>query len=307
MTCMPRVLVASPEAKPAKPETDVVPDMLSPRSGRKPGLQTFTDPMNPFARTTSKAITNLQEARADPQRAGARTRTPGMIPMNEGANSNRLRFAVYQYGNHDYKPQKRCPDAVSGCPTPAPSPRNVPSPRSSPGATEALRMASKATTALENYLNDMKRCRTSLRSIPGTPSARLQRKNDENSFLPSERRTDADGAPTPRRSRSLSVEPGLYEEGRASDPYGFSRKRHVLGAPNHSSRDLLYHLADDRKEAQTPRTPRTTPSLQEDRRFQEVVAYIKETKPEMSRCLSAYKARNYDSTGLLYSSSPVLV
>eukprot|EP00913_Durusdinium_trenchii_P018667 g17542.t1 len=42
------------------------------------------------------------------------------------------------------------------------------------------------------------------------------------------------------------------------------------------ARDLLYHLADDRKEAQTPRTPRTTPSLQEDRRFQEVVAYIKD-------------------------------
>eukprot|EP00438_Fugacium_kawagutii_P007609 Skav221450 [mRNA] locus=scaffold1700:75504:97976:- [translate_table: standard] len=136
--------------------------MLSPRSGRKPGLQSFTDPMNPFARTMSKAMTNLQEtvqgsaglgggwerfsseARADPQRAGARTKNPGMIPVNEGGDRGSLSlgslvvgrggFAVYRYGGVEYKPQKRCPD-MSGCPTPAPSPRSqlAPSPRSSPG------------------------------------------------------------------------------------------------------------------------------------------------------------------------------
>ncbi|OLQ01353.1 hypothetical protein AK812_SmicGene15907 [Symbiodinium microadriaticum] len=59
---------------------------LSPRSGRKSGVQSFTDPMNPFARVTSKAITNLQEARNDPERAGARTRTPGMIPVKESSD-----------------------------------------------------------------------------------------------------------------------------------------------------------------------------------------------------------------------------
>lgn len=267
--------------------------MLSPRSGRKPGLQSFTDPMNPFARTMSKAMTNLQEARADPQRAGARTKNPGMIPVTEGGD--RLRFSVYRYGGVEYKPQKRCPD-ISGCPTPAPSPRSqvAPSPRSSPGATEALRMDNKCTTALENYLNDMKRCRTSLRVVPAMPSAQLQRKNHENLFVPF-RRSSFDGSDAPqaqRRSRSLSVEPNLYEEGRACDPYGFSRKRLVSGASNYSNRELLYHLATERPEAPTP-TPRASS--------------VQENKPEMSRCLSAYKARNIDSTGLLYSASPVTV
>eukprot|EP00434_Breviolum_minutum_P044390 symbB.v1.2.039641.t1/scaffold6700.1/size16098/1 len=219
--------------------------MLSPRSGRKPGLQTFTDPKNPFARNMSKAMTNLQEARADPLRAGARTKNPGMIPEYQCPFPavevlQGLPFAVYRYGGVDYKPQKRCPD-ISGCPTPAPSPRSqlAPSPRSSPGAADALRMDNKCATALGNYLNDMKRCRTSLRAIPGTPSATLQRKNDECSFLPAERadrRSSFDDIQrSPRRSRSLSVEPNLYEEGRASDPYGFSRKRPVSGASNYSN------------------------------------------------------------------------
>eukprot|EP00434_Breviolum_minutum_P026085 symbB.v1.2.023061.t1/scaffold2037.1/size91541/4 len=70
------------------------------------------------------------------------------------------------------------------------------------------------------------------------------------------------------------------------------------------SRDLLYHVATER-EAFTP-APRAA-SVQADKRFQEMVAHIKETKPEMSRCLSAYKARNNDSTGILYSPSPVMV
>eukprot|EP00435_Cladocopium_sp_Y103_P030483 s1378_g7.t1 len=80
-----------------------------------------------------------------------------------------------------------------------------------------------------------------------------------------------------------------------------------LSEPSLNERDeeLLYHLATERPEAPTP-TPRAS-SVQADKRFQEMVAYIKENKPEMSRCLSAYKARNNDSTGLLYSASPVTV
>ncbi|CAJ1339374.1 unnamed protein product [Effrenium voratum] len=204
-------------------------------------VQTFTDPMNPFARNTSKAMTNLQEARADPARAGARTRNPGMIPAAEG--SDRLGFSVYRYGHHVYRPQKRISDVFPGSPsstmvTPAPSPRNVPSPRSSQGATEALRSGKPitATTALENYLNDMKRCSTSLRNVPPTPSADLQRMNNELTFLPSER---GKGDALKRRSRSLSVDRSMHEESSSSDAYGFARKRPVsgaLGAANRSHR-----------------------------------------------------------------------
>ncbi|OLQ01350.1 hypothetical protein AK812_SmicGene15902 [Symbiodinium microadriaticum] len=44
--------------------------------------------------------------------------------------------------------------------------------------------------------------------------------------------------------------------------------------------------------------------MKADQRFAEVVAYMKEMKPEVRRCFSAYKARDYDSTGLLYNISP---
>jgi len=281
---------------------------LSPRSGRKSGVQSFTDPMNPFARVTSKAITNLQEARNDPERAGARTRTPGMIPVKE--SSDRMQFAVYRYGHHEWRPQKRCPDALVASPrseaegrapaTPMPSPM---SPRSSQGATEALRTGSKIGTALGNYLNDMKRTRTSLRSMPGTPSAALRRMNDGSFLLPSERKP-CEGFRVSRRSRSLSSDRNLHEQSTSEDPYGFSRKRSVNGRwTSQSNRDFLYH----REECQGAPTPRGQGRAQQaDQRFAEVVAYMKEMKPEVRRCFSAYKARDYDSTGLLYNISPVL-
>jgi len=279
----------------------------SPRSGRKSGVQAFTDPMNPFARVTSKAITNLQEARNDPQRAGARTRNPGMIPVKEGPD--RMQFAVYRYGHHEWRPGKRCPDkaasvaAASPCSdaavpaTPMPSPM---SPRSSQGAAEALCTGGKVSAALGNYLNDMKRHRTSLRAMPGTPSAALRRMNDENFLLPAER-NQTEGKVS-RRSRSLSKDRCLHDQSTSTDVYGFARKRSVNGHwTSRSNRDFLYH----REETNAAPTPRAERAQQADQRFQEVVAHMKETKPEVTRCVSAYKARNH-CTGLLYNISPVL-
>lgn len=187
------------------------PGSATPNSGRpsrKPGVQKFTDPMNPFAREYSKKMTHVEDARKDDSRAGGRTRNPGMIPRTDMAGSERAQsedgrptypFVAHQYScTGDWRPGKRVPEHGTPCATPV----SARSPRCSEGMASTLPDGHGASTArtdghgastarsnvLENYLNDMKRCQKSLRNVPATPSVYMQRINDERVKLPAERR-----------------------------------------------------------------------------------------------------------------------
>lgn len=281
----------------------------SPRIARKPGVQNFTDPTNPLGRNLSKGMANIEGARADVGRAGARTHNPCMIPVSQqsGANSERQKIVPYRYGNHDWKPAKRCPDVAC---VPNGNVHAAGSPRASEGAASVLSMPRsdaagqrrQARPVLENYLNDMKRCSKSLRAVPPSPSMDLKRMNAEAaSILPSERKAEND---TYRRSRSMSMDRSVNDQSDSHDAYGFARKRSISRDwTRSSSRDFLYHTV---KEPQVA-TPRPSARQEKaDRRFEEVVSHMKEFQPDARKHFDAFKARSYNSTGLLENHSPVI-
>jgi len=266
------------------------------QKSRKAAAHTFTDPTNPFARNQSKAMTKVEDVRADNHRAGVRTRNPCMIPQREGPGE-RQKTIPYQYGHHAWKPGKRCSDS-------SPSHwQGATSPRSGAGAAEAMVFEpSKPCSALENYLNDMKRCRSSLRAVPGTPSADLKRMNAEVSVLPSDRKS-ANSEDWRRRSRSLSMDRSTHDESTNVDVYGFARKRPGTGKwTEMSPRNLLHHETNS-AEAAPKRSERF---VKADQRFEEVVAHMKDATPALQKHFDTFKERNYDSTGLLFNSSPVI-
>lgn len=177
----------------------------SARPSRKPGVTKFTDAKNPSAREASKKMNNIEDFRSDTDRAGGRTRNPGMIPRSSeprtdmAGSEKRVSddgrptypFAAHQYSTSpDWRPGKRCPDFGTPSPTPATSAR---SPRCSEGMQSAF-PDTRANTAskgvLGNYLNDMKKTQKSLRSVAPQPSVNLQRMNDERVKLPSQRRLE---------------------------------------------------------------------------------------------------------------------
>eukprot|EP00930_Biecheleria_cincta_P098291 TRINITY_DN89962_c0_g1_i1.p1 TRINITY_DN89962_c0_g1~~TRINITY_DN89962_c0_g1_i1.p1 ORF type:complete len:357 (-),score=49.40 TRINITY_DN89962_c0_g1_i1:79-1149(-) len=277
----------------------------SPRIARKLGVQNFTDPTNPSGRNLSKAMANIEEARADVRRAGARTRNPCMIPVGQqnGTTPEHQKIVPYRYGHHDWKPAKRCPDVACA---PSSHVHAAGSPRASDGAAGVLSMpradAGYVRPVLENYLNDMKRCSKALRSVANSPSMNQQRANVEtSSILPSDTKSESD---TYRRSRSLSLDRSVNEQSSSTDPYGFARKRSVSRDwTRSSSRDFLYHTT---KEPQVA-TPRPSPRQEKaDRRFEEVVSHMKNFQPEARKQFDAFKSRSYNSTGLLDNHAPVI-
>lgn len=276
----------------------------SPRIARKPGVQNFTDPTNPLGRNLSKAMANIEEARADAGRAGARTRNPCMIPVTQqnGTTPERQKIVPYRYGHHDWKPAKRCPD---GSCTPSSNVHAAGSPRASEGTAGVLSMprtdAGYVRPVLENYLNDMKRCSKTLRSVPPSPSMDQQRVNVEApSIVPSPK----SASDTCRRSRSCSIDRNVNEQTNSTDAYGFARKRSVSrDGTRSSSSDFLYHTSKE------PQVATTRPSPQQEkaeRRFEEVVSHMKSFQPEARKQFDAFKARSYNSTGLLDNHSPVI-
>lgn len=276
----------------------------SPRIARKLGVQNFTDPTNPSGRNLSKAMANIEDARADPGRAGARTRNPCMIPVvqQQGTAAERQKTVPYRYGHHDWKPAKRCPDSSS---TPSSNVHAAGSPRASEGTAGVLMPradAGYARPVLENYLNDMKRCGKALRSVPPSPSMDQQRVNSEApSIVPSSPKSESD---TYRRSRSLSLDRSVNEQTHSTDPYGFAKKGAVSRDwTRSSSSDFLYHTSKEPSVA----TPRPSPRQQSaNRRFEEVVSHMKNFQPEARKQFDTFKARSYNSTGLLDNHSPVI-
>eukprot|EP00440_Ansanella_granifera_P018003 gb/GFBE01019553.1/.p1 GENE.gb/GFBE01019553.1/~~gb/GFBE01019553.1/.p1 ORF type:complete len:332 (+),score=41.09 gb/GFBE01019553.1/:1-996(+) len=276
----------------------------TPRSSKKPGVQSFTDPMNPFDRTAGKQMTKIEDIRADARRAGARTKDPSVMPLHQqSTEGQKQKFVAYRYGHHEWRPSKRCPDAhvAASSPTAAPE-HSALSPRMSEGATEALSGRGGENKVLSNYLNDMKRCRVSRRGLTGAPSKDLQRMNAETCVLPTDRKYP-DGKPW-RRSRSLSVDRSNNEESTHTDLYGFGRKRPVTGQwTSRSNRDLLYHNVES-VAAATPRPSER--AIKAEKRFDEMVSHIKAMNPDIQKRFIAYKDRNYDSVGLLDNCSPVI-
>lgn len=264
----------------------------TPRTGKKPGLTTFTDPMNPFARTPSKAMTKIEDARNDAGRAGARTRNPGVIPAETAAERQRgddrlHRLVPHRYGNHEWHPSKRCPDS-----TPNSFTSIHKSPRSSEGVAAALttepQLCQPGLSALENYLNDMKRGRHSRRALDGTPSAALQRINNMRAQLPADREF-------PSRARSHSV--NRQAESDQEDTYGFPRKRPVSGRwAQHSSQNLLQHTESPREPGSLRCSDR---QQQADARFVEMVQHMKASIPGQRQQFELYKVRSKSSKDLL--------
>lgn len=262
------------------------PCITTPRAAKKPGLTTFTDPHNPFARTLSKQMTNVEDVRCDTDRAGTRTRTPGVIPFDFVANTeSRARTAPHRYGNHEWRPSKRCPDAT---------PRSLgdqKTPRSSEGVGDAMTMLSLGPkiSVLENYLNDMKRCRTSLRVVPAPHAGSFERLRDEDYQPPPQRRL---------RARSASVERQVESR---SDSYGFPKKRSVSGYwTTRGSREMLNH-----PELVAAKKPHEERLIQASARFEQMVAHIKESTPELRRHVEHFKARNLASISLHHDNTPV--
>jgi len=234
----------------------------TPRSMRKSGLSSFTDPANPFARNRSKQVIKIESLRTDLDRAGRPTRNPGVMAYEadsgdrlreDDAKSAPLRFG---YTSQAYKPTKRNCEC------------GVRPPRSSEGVAAAL--TSSGQSALENYLNDMKRCSASLRKVRCAPSNDLQRMNDERVLLPAQM--------PQRRGRSLSCESRRNEESGNEENYGFSRKRSVSArwTGRTSNSDLLHHDEGGRQLSLSRFERVHSPC---NARFEEIVAHLKEARP----------------------------
>jgi len=187
----------------------------SPRQ-RKPTTITLTDPKNPFNRTRRLGKAHDQED----GRAGV---------------SNQL------------SPENRDPLKQKA--------------RSGPGATgssmeagTALLPVPRKHSVLDNYLDDMKKTRSSVRTGArmGAPSADLKRINDERVRLPSERRDEM----SPRTPGSNSV-PVCLRESEKEDNYGWTSRSRPTSVPNyHSGIDLLHHSTDS---SQSPCTLKASP------------------------------------------------
>lgn len=214
----------------------------TPRQGKKYAAPSFSDPRNPSNRTISKRMLRSEAARLEKDRAGARTKNPGVIPM-EGSVTDRTgvdgrqRLVPHRYSvTSDWRPAKRMtePPLCTGL--------KSQSPRCSERVSSALQtMPAGNRAVLENYLNDMKRGRTTRRQLNGQPSEALQKISDANHCLPAERnerRRD--------QTRSLSRDLRRSAESDNEDCYGFTRKRDASGPWTGRSfkADFLYHPED---------------------------------------------------------------
>jgi len=291
------------------------------RASKRPGVSSFTDPLNPSGRIYCKNVAasgHLQEAKADGTRAGARTRNPGVQRADLGserlsAKEARERCLPHRYGNQDWRPSKASPTcAVSG----QRSPRGL----NSEGVGELLGSAvggsgwtpvaqkeqqqarASGSTALGNYLNDMKRSVCARRPVAGDPSGFLRRMNDVRTQLPAqmtlERRSASCDLGCMRRTAHLESEPD------EATHFGFPRKKPVEGRG--SSRGPQPHFLAHAEPALQPATPRSPQRLKATQRFEEVVSHMKASSPAVREQLLALKAKNKTTHGMLYSESVVL-
>lgn len=287
----------SPDLVEDKPGSSVA----APRAAKKPGVGTFTDARNPFARRPSKQIVRVDEVRGENDRAGCRTRNPGMIACEQGAadrassedgRGRAAKLVAHRYSTaSDWRPSKRGPDAPG-----APSAR---SPRCSEGVASLLSSRGDRGAqprVLENYLNDMKRCSAAVRQVPAAPSAELQKMNDDRYALPAERSIERGLAPR----RSLSCDSRRQNDTDQESTYGFQRKREVKEPWSRSGGQLnmLQHAAPS---GDLPSTPRRRERLQRtaDERFAEVVAHMKAENPAQRQRFEHFRAKSQQSLGLL--------
>jgi len=289
------------------------------RAMRKPATTTFSDATNPFSRTLSKHIVHIEDARDDRERAGARTRNPCVIPCQQLGSEQRSRsedgrraLVPYQYSTgNDWRPAKRSPRR------PLASSRCGEGVQANFSPPEPLQRRGQQRGVLENYLNDMKRCRASLRTVHSGPSADLQRMNDERVKLPAERQAA-------KMRRSHSAEPRATVSVQKEDNYGFRSRKPVAGNWAHDIGGTMIHHTEP--EAATPRssiaasmeslpcaasaggTPPCTPRQQAagckqrqasaDSRFEEMVLHMKAANPEQRLRFELFKARGESSLGI---------
>jgi len=299
------------QANPGKPEP-------APQR-RKPGVKEFTDAKNPFKRVTSKHMSRLEEPRKEKDRAGVPTRNPGIIPVEQSLGQERMRgedgryrLVPHRFGNQEWRQGKK-PAADAASPA---------TERAGPSWTRP------GNGVLENYLNDMKRVKTSLGATASSkPSDVLQRMNEARVYLPTDR-------PTPRaRARSHSCEPATREErgvaagagARArslsqspfaavdagdlehGERYDFTRKRSVNGPWTCGRSDLLHHQGSlSALEVSSPRTPCGTRVNQANDRFDEMMNHMKANNPELRRDFQLVKAKDKCTAGLLANEQVVL-
>lgn len=281
---------------------------------RKPGVKDFTDAKNPFSRVVSKHMTRPEECRKDKERAGAPTKNPGMLPVEQNGierqrgEDGRYRLVPHRYGNHEWRNSKK---SVSDAASPAAA------------AERGASWTRPGNGVLENYLNDMKRAKLSRGGTPAAPpSTFLQRMNEARFQLPADRQTPRARShscePTPQesiasagaltRARSVSQSPFGQSEAEHGDKYGFTRKRSVSGPWTRGRDDLLHH-SDKNWEVCTPRTPRTpggTRLNQANERFDDMMTFMKANNPDLRKDFKSVKAKDKCTAGLLASDQVVL-
>lgn len=280
----------------------------SPR--KKPGVSTFTNPKNPFCRTSGKKQSPLEEARVDVKRAGARSRQANVLPFEapeRGAPSSRgeeggeQRTVAFTFCR-DHRPGK------ASC-----TPRGD----TSQGVTEALGGGGAGTRRIEgplaNYLNDMKKTNRARRPGCAVPSEFVQRMNATQIMLPTdigEGTGTAPGCGTRRRATSEDIHGSrrrsISEQSIREDCYGLGpRKRQASVSCNGTPRasvscstsSFLHH--EERKAPTTPRTSSRQRKAGE--RFDEVVLHMKETHQWCKEQSESTKAKIYGHDGFMYS------
>lgn len=215
-------------------------------------------------------------------------------------------------------------------------------PRGGEGAAAALAHdpVKPMPSTLGNYLNDMKRCKASLRTVPSQASEALQRKNDERVFLSGERRqkqlarsVSCDSSFASARGKPGTVVSSVANaESDREDNYGFSTKRGVSGKWTKSASriDLLHHSGSGGHSATrdgfdvlssgsfgggsngslaTSRTvnalvtPRSEQRPEASARFEQMVAHMHSANPAQRKQFETFKTRGENSLGIF--SEPV--
>mmetsp|Transcript_25364 Transcript_25364/g.58982 ORF Transcript_25364/g.58982 Transcript_25364/m.58982 type:complete len:417 (+) Transcript_25364:71-1321(+) len=302
----------------------------TPRLTKKAGVRNFTDPMNPFDRSLGLKVPSMDDIRQEADRAGARTRNPGILSADKasGGEGDRRTSPHFYSAPADWRRQKRPAALATAASSFA---------RSSDGFASALigqdpqspapssngdfagasshhlsAMQRKHSSLLENYLNDMKKVRGSRRFIPATPSAEYQRMMDRRVKLSSEREVsemqprsarpfgDDTDLSSPRGSprgltRSVSCEPWMRGPGPEENCHGFLRKKQVAGAwaNRSSSQDVFRHV--DGGEGATPRRFERLERAAS-ARFDATVEHMRSTLPSQRSFFNECRTQGKDGT-----------
>jgi len=287
----------------------------TPRASKKPGVTTFTSASNPFGRTSLKKPSQLEEAKHDAGRAGARTRNAGVMTMEPpggaaAASSSKGGDQVRMMFSPDYKAGKMTPV----CPE---SKGRLPRGFASQGMAEVLGSsasggASPASTArqspaLSNYLNDMKRSGRARRGPPNESPASLQGQTGDLFDTKHGALRRAASVDFGSSRRTFSVGSDCSEDGVGSSPYKPWRRQSSVNARGKDP-VLLHHINLGEGTATTvgsPPTPHGERQRKNDKRFEEVCGHMKTVVSSQRAQAEVHRKTNQGNSKLLHNEQVV--